>query len=117
MGRYQDKWTNAELIQQGDTIGYPLMVKASAGGGGRGIRKVNDSSDLAETIAVVQTEVEKFLVKEVFYLNDASPKHVILRYNWFVQLQPMQLVYAIVRFRERTKRLSKRLLLLFYLQK
>ena len=35
---YQSEWTNVELIQQGNTIGYPLMVKASAGGGGRGIR-------------------------------------------------------------------------------
>ena len=41
---YQSDWTETELIQTGDAIGYPLMVKASAGGGGRGIRKVKGAS-------------------------------------------------------------------------
>lgn len=57
---YQSEWTEKNLLKTGDTIGYPLMVKASAGGGGRGIRKVNDATALASTIDIVQTEVEKF---------------------------------------------------------
>jgi len=33
-----------------ERIGYPLMIKASAGGGGRGIRSVDSSADLAEAV-------------------------------------------------------------------
>ncbi|MFT3728100.1 MAG: biotin carboxylase N-terminal domain-containing protein [Terricaulis sp.] len=39
-----------------DRIGYPLMVKAVAGGGGRGIRKVGKKSELAAALAAVRAE-------------------------------------------------------------
>ena len=38
------------------TIGYPLMVKATAGGGGRGIRRVDDESQLAEAFESARSE-------------------------------------------------------------
>jgi acetyl-CoA carboxylase biotin carboxylase subunit len=37
-------------------IGFPLVVKASAGGGGRGIRLVVDPADLVSTVEIAQTE-------------------------------------------------------------
>ena len=37
-------------------IGYPLLVKASAGGGGKGMRIVEDASDLAESVASARRE-------------------------------------------------------------
>ena len=40
-------------------IGYPLMVKASAGGGGRGIRKVEREADLLGAVASVKDEVAR----------------------------------------------------------
>ncbi len=57
---FNSEWSEVELIEQGNRIGYPLMVKASAGGGGRGIRKVNAPEELAETVQTVHSEVEKF---------------------------------------------------------
>ena len=36
-----------EILEHGNHIGYPLMVKASAGGGGRGIVKVNSQQEFA----------------------------------------------------------------------
>ena len=38
------------------TIGYPLMIKATAGGGGRGIRRVDDESQLAEAFESARSE-------------------------------------------------------------
>lgn len=37
-------------------VGYPLVVKASAGGGGRGIRRVDSPSELRRTLEVAQAE-------------------------------------------------------------
>ncbi|CAF0748849.1 unnamed protein product [Brachionus calyciflorus] len=50
--------TNAEDgIQRARAIGYPLMVKASEGGGGKGIRKVNSEEEFSTSFRQVQAEV------------------------------------------------------------
>lgn len=46
----------ADLLVEAATIGYPLVVKASAGGGGRGIRLVQAAEDLESTVEVAQAE-------------------------------------------------------------
>ena len=48
--------TVAEAEEHAATIGYPLMVKATAGGGGRGIRRVDRPEDLAEAFASARAE-------------------------------------------------------------
>jgi len=57
-------------------IGYPLMVKASWGGGGRGMRIVNESGELLDQIAVAKSEAKKTFGKdEIFiekYLENAA---------------------------------------------
>ena len=40
----------------GDTVGYPLLVKAAAGGGGKGMRLVEGPADLPEAVAAAQRE-------------------------------------------------------------
>lgn len=47
-----------DLEAIGASIGYPLVVKASAGGGGRGIRLVANPSDLRSTVEVAQAEAQ-----------------------------------------------------------
>ena len=46
-----------EALEAGDAVGYPLMVKASEGGGGKGIRKVASREELPAAYAQVQAEV------------------------------------------------------------
>ena len=48
--------TTDEAIEHGRRIGYPLVVKATAGGGGRGIRFVDREDDLAAAIESAQGE-------------------------------------------------------------
>ncbi|MBN3319914.1 ACACA carboxylase, partial [Atractosteus spatula] len=46
-----------EGLQAAEKVGYPVMVKASEGGGGKGIRKVNSADDFPNLFRQVQTEV------------------------------------------------------------
>jgi acetyl-CoA carboxylase biotin carboxylase subunit len=45
-----------EALAAAEAVGYPAMVKAAAGGGGRGIRIVNDAAELREVLPVAQAE-------------------------------------------------------------
>jgi geranyl-CoA carboxylase alpha subunit len=49
----------ALLASEAERIGFPIMVKAAAGGGGRGLRRVAAAADLPEAIARARSEAEK----------------------------------------------------------
>jgi 3-methylcrotonyl-CoA carboxylase alpha subunit len=50
--------TDAELIAAANDIGYPVMVKASGGGGGKGIRIVHHADALADALASARREAQ-----------------------------------------------------------
>ncbi|PSS43102.1 acetyl-CoA carboxylase biotin carboxylase subunit [Arthrobacter woluwensis] len=47
---------DADPVEAARAIGYPLLVKAAAGGGGRGIRRVNNESELLEIVELARGE-------------------------------------------------------------
>ena len=66
------------LAQQAAEIGYPVLIKAVAGGGGKGMRRVDDAAQFAEALASAQAEartafgnadvlIEKYIL---------SPRHI-----------------------------------------
>ncbi|MGI9016854.1 MAG: biotin carboxylase N-terminal domain-containing protein [Euzebya sp.] len=55
-GVYRPGMTDQDLIDAADQVGYPLMVKASAGGGGKGMRVVTAPQGLAEAITSARRE-------------------------------------------------------------
>ncbi len=55
-GYHGDNQDTAFLHQQADSIGYPVLIKARAGGGGKGMRKVERSEDFREALASAQRE-------------------------------------------------------------
>ena len=59
-------------------IGYPVMVKASAGGGGRGIRYVDSEDKLEEGIAAAKQEAMQFFGNDEIYIEKfiVSPRHI-----------------------------------------
>jgi geranyl-CoA carboxylase alpha subunit len=54
-----DDQSDAALAREATAVGFPLMVKAAAGGGGRGLRRVNEPAQLAEAIARARSEAGK----------------------------------------------------------
>lgn len=48
----------ARMTKEAERIGYPLLVKASAGGGGKGMRRVDRPEDLAPSLAAARREAE-----------------------------------------------------------
>ncbi len=65
-------------LQIARDIGYPVMIKAAAGGGGRGMRVVDKEEDLLKTISVTQNEAGSFFGNSMVYLEKflGNPRHV-----------------------------------------
>ncbi len=55
-GYHGDNQDPQFLREQADAIGYPVLIKASAGGGGKGMRRVDDSAAFIEALASCQRE-------------------------------------------------------------
>jgi geranyl-CoA carboxylase alpha subunit len=55
-GYHGPEQSSDQLMAQGRRIGFPLMVKAAAGGGGRGMRLVAAADDLADALARARSE-------------------------------------------------------------
>lgn len=71
-----ESYEQAEVIAE--RIGYPVMVKASAGGGGRGIRLVNDHSELEAAITAAKQEAMSCFGNDDIYIEKfiVNPRHV-----------------------------------------
>ncbi len=61
-----------------EKCGYPVLVKASAGGGGRGIRRVDSPDDLESQIVAAQQEALAFFGDDTVYIEKflVNPHHV-----------------------------------------
>ncbi len=77
-GESQD---DATLVREAERIGLPLMVKAAAGGGGRGMRLVQDAADIAGAIRLARAEAEAAFGNGELILEKAilRPRHVELQ--------------------------------------
>jgi len=67
-----------EAIKIARKIKYPVMIKAAAGGGGRGMRLAYSESDLSKNFAMAQGEAEKAFGNPTVYIEKfiENPKHV-----------------------------------------
>ncbi len=64
--------------EEAKAIGYPIIIKAASGGGGRGMRIVNSESDLEESINLTQKEAESAFGDPTLYMEKffTAPKHI-----------------------------------------
>jgi acetyl-CoA carboxylase biotin carboxylase subunit len=70
--------TLEEAEEAAEKIGFPLLVKASAGGGGRGIRMVESREQLAAQITAAQSEAKSFFGDDAVYMERfvENPRHI-----------------------------------------
>ena len=68
----------AEAERAAERIGFPLLIKAAAGGGGRGIKIVHDAGSLADEMTMAQTEARSAFGDDTVYLEKfiAPARHV-----------------------------------------
>ena len=75
---YCDAENEEEVQEYAKVCGYPLILKASAGGGGRGMRIVRDEKDLLQEYRSAKSEAKKaFGIDTIFverYIE--NPKHI-----------------------------------------
>ncbi len=66
------------LLKTAQEIGYPVMLKASAGGGGKGMRRVDDPADLVRAYEAASSEARKSFGDDAVYLEKCvvEPRHV-----------------------------------------
>ncbi|VAX43361.1 Acetyl-/propionyl-coenzyme A carboxylase alpha chain [Acinetobacter calcoaceticus] len=78
LGYEGDRQDLEYLATQAEQIGFPIMVKASAGGGGRGMRLVQQSSELVEALLTARSEAENAFGSGELILEKAviAPRHV-----------------------------------------
>ena len=57
-GYHGDDQSDAMLMQEAERIGTPLLIKASAGGGGRGMRRIDDLSDFQASLSLARDEAK-----------------------------------------------------------
>lgn len=62
----------------GETVGYPVIIKASGGGGGRGMRVVRRAEDLIESIELTQAESAAAFGNAMVYMEKylEKPRHI-----------------------------------------
>lgn len=67
-----------ELLRAGEELGFPLFVKAVAGGGGRGMRRVLEPKVLRESLEAAMREAESAFGDATVFLEQAvvNPRHI-----------------------------------------
>ncbi len=67
-----------EALKEAEAIGYPVIIKAAAGGGGRGMRIVRSSEELVENLNIATHEAATNFADGTIYIEKylESPRHV-----------------------------------------
>ncbi|MAR89419.1 MAG: acetyl-CoA carboxylase biotin carboxylase subunit [Pseudomonadales bacterium] len=69
---------NNEILKMARQIGYPVIIKAAAGGGGRGMRVVHNEKDIIKSVSLTRAEARAAFGDETVYMEKflTTPRHV-----------------------------------------
>lgn len=68
----------AEARVEADRVGFPVLIKAAAGGGGRGMRVARDKAELTQQFPIAQAEAQTFFGNGALYVERflTKPRHI-----------------------------------------
>ena len=68
----------AEARAEADRVGFPVLIKAAAGGGGRGMRVARDKAELTQQFPIAQAEAQTFFGNGALYVERflTKPRHI-----------------------------------------
>ena len=77
-GVHRPGMTDDDIIAAADDVGFPLMVKATAGGGGKGMRVVHEPSDLGDAINSARREAKAAFGNDDLLIERyvTTPRHI-----------------------------------------
>jgi acetyl-CoA carboxylase biotin carboxylase subunit len=67
-----------DAIKTGDEIGYPILLKAAAGGGGRGMKVIDNEKEMVDSFSIVRQEALSFFGNDDVYIEKFidAPRHI-----------------------------------------
>jgi acetyl-CoA carboxylase biotin carboxylase subunit len=70
--------SDSEIINEVKEMGFPVLIKASAGGGGRGMKRIDDMEDLLPSISRLKTEAKLGFGDDTLFIEKyiTNPRHV-----------------------------------------
>ena len=77
-GYHGEDQDEARLKQAADAMGYPVLLKATAGGGGKGMRVVTDAAEFGEALAAARREAQSSFGNDAMLVEKylTRPRHV-----------------------------------------
>ncbi len=77
-GSFKEIESVEELKEIANKIGYPIILKASLGGGGKGMRVINNDSELEKNFTIAKEEANKFFANPAIHVEKflTKPRHI-----------------------------------------
>ncbi len=91
-------------------IGFPVLIKATAGGGGRGMKVAKDEDSLEEAISTARSEAAAAFGNDAVYMEKylGKPRHIEIQVVAMARAMPSISASGIVRCSAATRRSGKR---------
>lgn len=75
---YINQMNDDEILKEARKMTYPVLIKASAGGGGRGMKRIDCESDLLSSISILKTEAKNAFGNDTLFIEKyvTNPRHI-----------------------------------------
>lgn len=75
---YVNQLSDTEIISAANEMTYPVLIKASAGGGGRGMKRIDEESELLNAISILKQESKMAFGDDTLFIEKfiSNPRHI-----------------------------------------